>query len=195
VDAFPDHWLTFGNPDFLKYAQAYGLTGTRMVCADALIPMLEAAFAAGGVHLGTVPIDYSENTRVLNDELENRKPLATARGRAAAARVGRRRPAVIGCGGRGRRGGNRRQQATAHDGAAMLLMRDAEAGAPIGPSRGAARIGPRGRSLADRQSSSVRSISSSGAHAREAGARVAFPDHRGLRHEPVEDGEVRRGER
>ena len=32
-------------------------------------PTLEAAFKAGGVHLVAVPIDYSENTRVLVDEL------------------------------------------------------------------------------------------------------------------------------
>jgi acetolactate synthase-1/2/3 large subunit len=31
--------------------------------------MLEAAFAGGGVHLVTVPVDYSENMRVLVEEL------------------------------------------------------------------------------------------------------------------------------
>ena len=31
--------------------------------------MLEAAFAEGGVHLVVVPVDYSENMRVLVDEL------------------------------------------------------------------------------------------------------------------------------
>jgi acetolactate synthase-1/2/3 large subunit len=36
------------------------------------VPALEAAFAAGGVHLVAVPIDYSENRRVLVDELKNR---------------------------------------------------------------------------------------------------------------------------
>jgi len=36
------------------------------------VPTLEAAFAAGGVHLVAVPIDYSENTRVLVDELGGR---------------------------------------------------------------------------------------------------------------------------
>jgi acetolactate synthase-1/2/3 large subunit len=30
---------------------------------------LEAAFEAGGVHLVTVPVDYSENIRVLVHEL------------------------------------------------------------------------------------------------------------------------------
>ena len=43
-----------------------------------LAPALEAAFTAGGVHLVTVPIDYSENVRVLVDELKNRVPAEPA---------------------------------------------------------------------------------------------------------------------
>jgi len=34
-------------------------------------PALEEAFSAGGLHLITVPIDYSENIRVLVDELRH----------------------------------------------------------------------------------------------------------------------------
>ena len=30
VDDFPDYGLTFGNPDFVKYAEAYGATGSRV---------------------------------------------------------------------------------------------------------------------------------------------------------------------
>jgi acetolactate synthase-1/2/3 large subunit len=33
------------------------------------VPAIEAAFAEGGVQLIVVPVDYSENTRVLIDEL------------------------------------------------------------------------------------------------------------------------------
>jgi acetolactate synthase-1/2/3 large subunit len=40
-------------------------------------PVLEAAFAAGGVHLVAVPIDYSENKRVLVDELGQREGLSS----------------------------------------------------------------------------------------------------------------------
>jgi acetolactate synthase-1/2/3 large subunit len=72
VDNFPDFGLTFGNPDFVKYAESYGAKGTRVTSTDGLIPALEAAFAGGGVHLVAVPIDYSENTRVLVDELRAR---------------------------------------------------------------------------------------------------------------------------
>jgi acetolactate synthase I/II/III large subunit len=69
VDEFPDFGMTFGNPDFVAYAEAYGLKGSRVTSADGLAPALEAAFAQRGVHLVAAPIDYSENTRVLVEEL------------------------------------------------------------------------------------------------------------------------------
>ena len=69
VDGFPDFGMTFGNPDFVAYARAYGAKGSRVDSADGLVPSLEAAFAGRGVHLVTVPVDYSENMRVLVDEL------------------------------------------------------------------------------------------------------------------------------
>jgi len=40
--------------------------------AEELAPTLEAAFREGGVQLVIVPVDYSENTRVLVEELKNR---------------------------------------------------------------------------------------------------------------------------
>lgn len=72
VDHFADFGMTFGNPDFVAYAQSYGGHGHRVTSAADLVPTLEAAFAAGGVHIVAVPIDYSENTRVLVDELGGR---------------------------------------------------------------------------------------------------------------------------
>ncbi|HTB47776.1 MAG TPA: acetolactate synthase large subunit [Acetobacteraceae bacterium] len=69
VDDFTDFGMTFGNPDFVAYAQAYGAKGSLVESADGLAPALEAAFTEGGVHLVTVPVDYSENTHVLVDEL------------------------------------------------------------------------------------------------------------------------------
>ncbi|WP_411903470.1 acetolactate synthase large subunit [Methylorubrum thiocyanatum] len=69
VDEFPDYGMTFKNPDFVKYAEAYGATGHRVGAVEDLVPTLEKAFEAGGVHLVAVPIDYSENTRVLVQEL------------------------------------------------------------------------------------------------------------------------------
>ncbi|TGQ07664.1 MULTISPECIES: acetolactate synthase large subunit [unclassified Mesorhizobium] len=74
VDHFPDFGMTFGNPDFVRYAEAYGAKGTRVGAIAELRPALEQAFAAGGVHLVVVPIDYSENERVLVEELSHRLP-------------------------------------------------------------------------------------------------------------------------
>jgi len=74
VDKFPDWGLTFGNPDFVRYAESYGAIGHRVKRTDDLVPTIEAAFKDTGVHLITVPIDYVENTRVLVEELRGRVP-------------------------------------------------------------------------------------------------------------------------
>ena len=72
VDRFPDFGMTFGNPDFVRYAAAYGAHGHRVGSAEALAPTLRAAFEAGGAHLVAVPVDYRENIRVLVEELGRR---------------------------------------------------------------------------------------------------------------------------
>jgi len=69
VDRFADYGMTFGNPDFALYAKAYGAKGYRIESIDSFGTTLDAAFREGGVHLVVVPIDYSENVRVLVDEL------------------------------------------------------------------------------------------------------------------------------
>jgi acetolactate synthase-1/2/3 large subunit len=74
VDRFEDHGLTFGNPDFVKYAEAYGAKGSRVESTESFVDVLEKAFTDGGVHIVTVPVDYTENVRVLVDELRNRMP-------------------------------------------------------------------------------------------------------------------------
>jgi acetolactate synthase-1/2/3 large subunit len=79
VDNFPDFGMTFNNPDFVKYAEAYGARGTRVAAIADFMPALERAFAGGGVHLIAVPIDYSENTRVLVNELRERLPAGELR--------------------------------------------------------------------------------------------------------------------
>lgn len=76
VDAFPDWGLKFGNPDFVKYAQSYGAEGHRVQSIGEFVPILEAAFRTGGLHLVAIPIDYSENIRVLVDELRSKLPAA-----------------------------------------------------------------------------------------------------------------------
>jgi len=74
VDGYPDFGMAFGNPDFVTYAKAYGLNGRQVESADGLVSALESAFVGGGVQLVTVPIDYSENMRVLVDELRDNEP-------------------------------------------------------------------------------------------------------------------------
>lgn len=56
-----DYGLQFNNPDFVSYAESYGAKGHRVTQTAELKPTLEAAFAAGGVHLIDLPVDYSEN--------------------------------------------------------------------------------------------------------------------------------------
>jgi acetolactate synthase I/II/III large subunit len=72
VDDFPDWGLEFGNPDFVAYASAYGAKGHRPACAKDFLPLMESCFGEGGVHLIDVPLDYSENKRVLIDQLRQR---------------------------------------------------------------------------------------------------------------------------
>jgi acetolactate synthase-1/2/3 large subunit len=69
ADGFPDFGMSFGNPDFVAFAAAHGLKGARVDSAEGLAPALEAAFISRGVHLVVVPVDYSENSRVLIEEL------------------------------------------------------------------------------------------------------------------------------
>ena len=69
VDGYPDFGMSFGNPDFVAFAKAHGVKGSRVERPDGLAPALEAAFASGGVHIVVAPVDYSENRRVLIDEL------------------------------------------------------------------------------------------------------------------------------
>ena len=66
---FADFGLDYGNPDFVKYVEAYGGVGHRIDSADALLPLLKRCMAEPAVHLIDVPIDYSDNDRILNIEL------------------------------------------------------------------------------------------------------------------------------
>jgi acetolactate synthase-1/2/3 large subunit len=62
--------LDFNNPDFVKYAESYGAYGHRIASADELVPLMQDSFKQGGVHLIDVPIDYSQNTKTLLDDLK-----------------------------------------------------------------------------------------------------------------------------
>ena len=64
--------LDYGNPDFVKYAESYGAHGCRVESADGLVRCLEECFETPGVHVVEVPIDYSENDRILNREIHEK---------------------------------------------------------------------------------------------------------------------------
>ena len=66
---FDEFGLDFNNPDFIRYAESYGASGHRLAQAEELVPLLHACLTEGGVHLIDVPIDYSENDLILNQQL------------------------------------------------------------------------------------------------------------------------------
>jgi acetolactate synthase-1/2/3 large subunit len=66
---FKPFGLTFGNPDFVAYAKSYGAQGHRVESADELLPLVERCLNTPGVHVIDVPVDYSDNDRILNHEI------------------------------------------------------------------------------------------------------------------------------
>ncbi len=53
--------LRFGNPDWEKLAESFGMWGKKITCANDLIPALEEAFKQEGPAIIAVPVDYAEN--------------------------------------------------------------------------------------------------------------------------------------
>jgi acetolactate synthase-1/2/3 large subunit len=56
---------TFGNPDFVAYAESFGATGYRIGAADELLPTLRTALAADTVSVIACPVDYSANLELI----------------------------------------------------------------------------------------------------------------------------------
>ena len=69
---FDNYGLDFGNPCFVKYAESYGASGHRLEATDDFAPLLRKCQEEGGVHVIDVPVDYSDNDRILNVELPER---------------------------------------------------------------------------------------------------------------------------
>jgi acetolactate synthase-1/2/3 large subunit len=67
---FKDWGLTYGNPDFVKYAESYGAQGYRVESAAHLDALLALTGKSPGVHLIEVPIDYTDNDRILNRDIK-----------------------------------------------------------------------------------------------------------------------------
>jgi acetolactate synthase-1/2/3 large subunit len=68
---YVDYGMQFGNPDFVRFAEAHGAHGHRPESADEFLPTLKKAFDQGGVHLIDLAIDYSDNHRVLDEEIRS----------------------------------------------------------------------------------------------------------------------------
>ena len=68
---FADFGLTYGNPDFVKYAEAYGAFGHRVESATHLPELLKRTLATPGVHLIDCPVDYADNDWILNHEIKD----------------------------------------------------------------------------------------------------------------------------
>ncbi len=54
----------FSNPDFVKYAEAFGAKGYRIESAKQLVPTLKRALADNTVSIIDCPVDYSENIKL-----------------------------------------------------------------------------------------------------------------------------------
>lgn len=68
----PEFGLNFGNPDFVKYAQSYGVAGYRITGEGQLAPILAECLDSPGVHLIEAPVDYRENEKVFIEELKRK---------------------------------------------------------------------------------------------------------------------------
>ena len=62
----PAH-IDFTNPDFVKYADAFGAKGYRVESSDELVPILEDAFSQKVPSVIDCPVDYAENLRLTNE--------------------------------------------------------------------------------------------------------------------------------
>ena len=67
---FVDFGLTYGNPDFVKYAESYGAKGHRVESAAHLKELLAHCRDTPGVHLIDCPVDYTENDQILNKDIK-----------------------------------------------------------------------------------------------------------------------------
>ena len=67
---FANFGMDMGNPDFVKYAESYGARGHRPSSAAEFAPLLEKTLQEPGFDLIELPIDYSDNDRILNNEIK-----------------------------------------------------------------------------------------------------------------------------
>jgi acetolactate synthase-1/2/3 large subunit len=67
---FRDWGLTYGNPDFVKFAESFGAKGHRVESSKHLTEVLAHCRDTDGVHLIDCPVDYTENDQILNIDIK-----------------------------------------------------------------------------------------------------------------------------
>ena len=56
---------TFGNPDFVAYAESFGAAGYQITAPEQLLPVLQTALADDTVSVIACPVDYSANLELI----------------------------------------------------------------------------------------------------------------------------------
>jgi acetolactate synthase I/II/III large subunit len=57
--------VSFGNPDFVRFAESFGARGYAITSAEDLLPILRKALDDEGVSVIACPVDYAENARLV----------------------------------------------------------------------------------------------------------------------------------
>lgn len=77
---FDTFGLDYNNPDFVKYAEAYGATGHRPQSCEEFTETLDKCVNSKGVHIIDLAVDYSLNHSILNDLVKNAETLLEEEG-------------------------------------------------------------------------------------------------------------------
>jgi acetolactate synthase I/II/III large subunit len=67
--------MRFKNPDFVKYAESFGVKGYRVERAVDLLPSLKQRLADDTVAIVDCSVDYSENMKLTRELEELRSPV------------------------------------------------------------------------------------------------------------------------
>lgn len=65
-----DFGLGFDNPDWVMFAQAHGAAGYRAESSEHLAELLDRCLGTDGVHVIDCPVDYSQDDRILNEDIQ-----------------------------------------------------------------------------------------------------------------------------
>lgn len=77
---FDTYGLDYNNPDFVKYAEAYGAVGHRPESCEEFTETLDKCVNSKGVHIIDLAVDYSLNHAILNDLVKNAETLLEEEG-------------------------------------------------------------------------------------------------------------------